>query len=64
MNLLQFCETIHKNIFMKRTADELNETQIHSLPAGGTSSLSLVSGVNKAALMNFNMRKCENKNTI
>ncbi len=31
---------------MKRTADELNEMQIHSLPAGGTSSLSLVSGVN------------------
>ncbi len=46
LDLLQFSETIHKNIFMKRTADKLNETQIHSLPAGGTSSLSLVSGVN------------------
>ncbi len=36
----------NKNICMKQIADELNETQIHSLPAGGASSLSLVFGVN------------------
>ncbi len=35
---------------MKQTADELNETQIQSLPAGGALSVSLVSAVNKAAL--------------
>ncbi len=33
MVLLQFSETIHKNICMKQTADELNETQIHALKA-------------------------------
>ncbi len=32
------------------TADEMNEMQIHSLPPGGTLSISLVSDVNKAAL--------------
>ncbi len=53
---LQFCETTVyiKNICMKWK--KLNETQIHSLPAGGALSVSLVSAVNKAAytLMNFN----------
>ncbi len=34
---LQFYETIHKQYLHEtETADELNEMQIHSLPAGGT----------------------------
>ncbi len=35
---------------MKWNIDELNETQIHSLPAGGALSVSMVSAVNKAVL--------------
>ncbi len=43
MVLLPFCETIHTySMCMKQTADELNETQIHFLPAGGDLSVSLV----------------------
>ncbi len=46
--------------------DELNETQIHSRPAGGSLSFSLVSAVNKAALHLFTLiciiqRQYENK---
>ncbi len=33
---LQFCETTHKKYLNEtETADELNEKQIHFLPAGG-----------------------------
>ncbi len=58
---LQFCETIHKKYQHEtETADEQNETQIQSLPAGGAHSVSLVSAVNKA-VYEFNVHYTEAK---
>ncbi len=48
---LQFSESMHNKYQHETvTAEELNETQIHSLTAGGALRVSLVSAVNKAVL--------------